>query len=128
MNLNTLFTINIPVAGLFGLGFIFAPERMLAPYGISADQAAYSAMMARFFGAANFGYALLFWFMRGTAASDARTAVVKATALGFGVGCLVSIFTQVSGEMGPLGWSTVALYAIFAAAYGYFGFGKGAEA
>ncbi|HIB71506.1 MAG TPA: hypothetical protein EYO34_08210 [Candidatus Marinimicrobia bacterium] len=128
MNLNTLFTINIPVAGLFGLGFIFAPEPMLAPYGISADQAADSAMMARFFGAANFGYALLYWFMRDAAASDARTAVVKASALGFGVGCLVSIFTQMSGEIGLLGWSTVALYAFFAAAYGYFGFGKGAEA
>jgi len=34
---------------------------------------------------------------------------------------------QMSGEIGPLGWSTVALYAIFAAAYGYFGFVKGAE-
>ena len=94
MNLNTLFTINIPVAGIFGLGFILAPEAMLAPYGISAHQAAESAMMARFFGASNFGYALLFWFMRGTASSDARTAVVKATALGFGVACLVSIFTH----------------------------------
>ena len=127
MNLNTLFTINIPVAGLFGLGFIFAPEAMLAPYGISADQAAASAMMGRFFGAANFGYALLFWFMRGAAPSDARTAVVKASCLGFGVGCLVSIVNQMSGEIGPLGWSTVALYAIFAVGYGYYGFGKGAE-
>jgi hypothetical protein len=33
-----------------------------------------------------------------------------------------------SGEIGPLGWSTVALYAIFAAGYGYFGFGGGTKA
>lgn len=123
-----MFTINVVVAGLFGLGFIFAPEAMQAPYGISADQAAASASIGRFFGAANVGYAVLFWFLRGAGASDARTAVVKAVCLGFGVACLVSLTEQLSGTFGPLGWSTVALYGIFAAVYGYFGFGKGATA
>ena len=127
MNLNTLFTINIPVAGVFGLGFILAPEAMLAPYGIPADQAAASATMSRFFGASVLGYGILFWLIRGTGSSDARTAVVKAVCLGFSVDCVVSIYEQMTGDIGPLGWSTVALYGVFAAAYGYYGFGKGAE-
>ena len=93
-----------------------------------ADQAVASASMGRFFGAANVGYAVLFWLMRGAAASDARTAVVNAVSIGFGVGCLVSLTEQLSGTFGLLGWSNVALYGIFAAVYGYFGFGKGAEA
>jgi hypothetical protein len=73
MNLNTVFTINVVIAGLFGLGFVFAPEAMQAPYGVSPEQAAASASMGRFFGASNLGYAMLFWFMRGTAASDAKS-------------------------------------------------------
>ncbi len=124
MNVNTVFTVNIVVAGLFGLGFIFAPESMLTPYGIAADQAAASAPIGRLFGAANLGYAILFGFMRGTGPSVVKTGVVKAVCLGFVASFLVSLFEQVSGTFGPLGWSTVALYAGFAAAYGFFGFGN----
>ena len=83
--------------------------------------------MSRLLGASNIGYAILFWFMMNAPASDTKIEVAKAVSLGFGVSCLVSIVVQMSGEIGPLGWSTVALYAIFATAYGYFGFVKGAE-
>ena len=128
MNLNKLFMVNVGVAGVFGLGFVFAPEAMLEPYGIAAETISASIMMSRLLGAPNIGYAILFWFLRHAPASDTKIEVDKAVSLGFGVSCLVSIVVQMSGELGPLGWSTVALYAIFAAAYGYFGFVKGTEA
>ena len=127
MNLNKLFMVNIGVAGLFGLGFVFAPEAMLAPYGISAETISASVMMSRLFGGSNLGFAILFWFMMNAPASETKIEVAKAISIGFVVSCLVSIVVQMSGEIGPLGWSTVALYAIFATAYGYFGFVKGAE-
>ena len=127
MNLNKLFMVNIGVAGLFGLGFIFAPEAMLAPYGIAAETISASVMMSRLFGGSNLGFAILFWFMMNAPASETKIEVAKAICIGFVVSCLVSIVVQMSGEIGPLGWSTVALYAIFSAAYGYFGFVKGAE-
>ena len=128
MNLNTLFTVNIVVASLFGLGFVFAHEAMLAPYGVASETIAASAMMSHLFGASNLGYAVLIFFMRSAPDSDAKIAVAKAISIGFGISCLVSIQVQMSGEIGPLGWSTVALYAIFAAGYGYFGFGGGTKA
>jgi len=128
MNLNTLFTVNIVVASLFGLGFVFAHEAMLAPYGVPSETIAASAMMSKFFGASNLGYAVLFFFMRSAPDSDAKIAVAKAISIGFVIGCLVSIQIQMSGEIGPLGWSTVALYGIFATGYGYFGFGGGTKA
>ena len=128
MNLNNLFMVNIGVAGLFGLGFVFAPEAMLPPYGMAAETISASVIMSRLLGASNIGYAILFWFMMNAPASDTKIEVAKAVSLGFGVSCLVSIVVQMSGEIGPLGWSTVALYAIFSAAYGYFGFVKGNEA
>ena len=127
MNLNNLFMVNIGVAGLFGLGFVFAPEAMLTPYGMAAETISASVIMSRLLGASNIGYAILFWFMMNAPASDTKIEVAKAVSLGFGVSCLVSIVVQMSGEIGPLGWSTVALYAIFSAGYGYFGFVKGAE-
>ena len=127
MNLNNLFMVNIGVAGLFGIGFVFAPEAMLTPYGMAAETISASVIMSRLLGASNIGYAILFWFMMNAPASDTKIEVAKAVSLGFGVSCLVSIVVQMSGEIGPLGWSTVALYAIFATAYGYFGFVKGAE-
>ena len=128
MNLNNLFMVNIGVAGLFGLGFVFAPEAMLTPYGMAAETISASVMMSRLLGAANIGYAILFWFMMNAPTSETKIEVAKAISLGFGVGCLVSIVVQMSGEIGPLGWSTVALYAIFSGCYGYFSFVKGAEA
>ena len=127
MNLNKLFMVNVGVAGMFGLGFVFAPEAMLEPYGIAAETISASVMMSRLLGAANIGYAILFWFMMNAPTSETKIEVAKAISLGFGVGCLVSIVVQMSGEIGPLGWSTVALYAIFSVGYGYFGFVKGAE-
>ena len=127
MNLNKLFMVNVGVAGVFGLGFVFAPEAMLEPYGIAAETISASVMMSRLLGAANIGYAILFWFMMNAPTSETKIEVAKAISLGFGVSCLVSIVVQMSGDIGPLGWSTVALYAIFSVGYGYFGFVKGAE-
>ena len=127
MNLNNLFMVNIGVAGLFGLGFVFAPEAMLTPYGNAAETISASVMMSRLFGGSNLGFAILFWFMMNAPASETKIEVAKAICIGFVVSFLVSIVVQMSGEIGPLGWSTVALYAIFATAYGYFGFVKGAE-
>ena len=128
MNLNKLFMVNTGVAALFGIGFVFVPEAMLTPYGMAAETISASVIMSRLLGASNIGYAILFWFMMNAPASDTKIEVAKAVSLGFGVSCLVSIVVQMSGEIGPLGWSTVALYAIFSSCYGYFGFVKGAEA
>jgi uncharacterized membrane protein YciS (DUF1049 family) len=124
MNLNTLFKINTFVAGLFGLGFVIAPAFTLAPYGMSRELIDGSIMMAKWFGASNIGFAVLFWFLSNAPDSDLKTTVAKAMCIGFAVGCLVSIQNQMTGEINAMGWSTVALYGLFAAGYGKFGFGK----
>ncbi|MEA1881748.1 MAG: hypothetical protein U9N31_05045 [Candidatus Marinimicrobia bacterium] len=124
MNLNTLFKINTVVAGLFGLGFVIAPAAVLAPYGIAQETIDASVMMARWFGASNIGFAVLFWFLSNAPDSAVKTTVAKAMCIGFAVGCLVSIQNQMTGEINVMGWSTVVLYALFSAGYGKFGFGK----
>lgn len=124
MNLNTLFKINTVTAGLFGLGFVIAPAAVLAPYGLSQELINGSVMMAKWFGASNIGFAVLFWFLSNAPDSDVKITVAKAMCIGFAVGCLVSIQNQITGEINSIGWSTVALYGLFSLGYGKFGFGK----
>ena len=122
MTLNTLLKINTAVAGLFGIGFVIAPIAVMTPYGISQDAMEASVNMARWFGSANIMIALIVWFLSNSPDSDAKTAVAKALSIGFGISAAVSILNQLSGEIGPLGWSTVAIFAIFQLAYGKFGY------
>ena len=62
------------------------------------------------------------WFLSNSPDSDSKTAVAKAMSIGFGISAAVSILNQLSSEIGPLGWSTVAIFAIFQLAYGKFGY------
>lgn len=122
MNLNTLFKINAVVAGLFGLGFVIAPIAVMTPYGVSQEVMEASINMARWFGSANIIIALIALFLSNAPDSDAKTAVAKGMSIGFGIGAAVSILNQLSGEIGPLGWSTVVIFAAFQLGYGKFGF------
>ncbi|MBT4307929.1 MAG: hypothetical protein HOG73_10855 [Candidatus Marinimicrobia bacterium] len=124
MNLNTLFKINVFVSGLFGLGFVLAPEATLTPYGLSQEIIDGSVMIARWFGGANIGYAILSWMMSNSQDSDAKTTVAKAYSIGFGISFLISIQNQLSGEINFLGWSTVIIFAAFSIAFGKFAFKK----
>ena len=124
MNLNKLFMVNVGVAGVFGLGFVFAPEAMLTPYGISAETISASVMMSRLLGASNLGFAILFWFMMNAPASETKIEVAKAVSIGFGISFLISIQNQLSGEFNSLGWSTVILFAAFSIAFGKFALKK----
>ncbi|MEE8186464.1 MAG: hypothetical protein V3T99_02240 [Nitrososphaerales archaeon] len=126
MKLSTLFTFNAVVAVLFALGFLLMPESVLALYDVIADQTA--IVMSRFFGGAVLGIGLLAWFAKNTEDSEARKAIVLAFFLSNLVGIAVSIHGQLTGEANQLGWSTVAIYILLAAGYGYFQFSKSKEA
>ncbi len=78
MNLNTLFKINVFVSGLFGLGFVLAPEATLTPYGLSQEIIDGSVMIARWFGGANIGYAILSWMMSNSQDSDDKKHCSKS--------------------------------------------------
>ena len=122
MKLGTVFTVNAIVALLFGLGFVLVPEATLAPYGVTTDQAGID--IARLFGAAVLGYAVLTWSARKSEESAARRAIVLALFLSFSIGLVVTVVNQLSGVANALGWSTVAIYLLFALGYGYFQFAQ----
>ncbi len=120
MSLRTVFTINAIVAVLFGLAFVLAPAAALSPYGVTTDQAGLN--ISRLFGAATLGYAVLAWSARNAEDSAARRAIVLALFLGFAIGFFASLAGQLTGVVNALGWSTVAIYLLFALGYGYFQF------
>jgi len=126
MKLGNLFAVNAVIAGLFGLGFIFAPAQLLAQYGLAIDAA--FGLVAQLFGAALIGYAILTWSVRKAGESDARRAIVLALFVSNAVGFVLSLMAQLKGLANPLGWSTVAIYLLLALGFAYFQFAKPSEA
>ncbi len=122
MKLRTLMVSNAVLALLFALGFLLAPERMLSAYGATGD--AELVQIARFFGSAMLGYALLTWLARNVEEPIARRAILVSLFLSFSIGFIVAVQGQVSGVVNSLGWFTVGLYLFFGLGYGYFHFVK----
>lgn len=122
MKLSTVFTANAVVTLLFGLGFTLVPATVLTLYGLTLSEG--GLFVARLFGAALLGYAMLTWSARNTEESGARGAIVLGLFLGFAIGFIVSLAGQIAGVVNALGWSTVAIYLLLALGYGYFQFMK----
>jgi len=76
------------------------------------------------FGASLVGFAFLSWFARDTTDSDARRAIVLALFVAEGVGFVVALMGQFASVTNSLGWSTVAVYLLFALGFGYFQFAR----
>ena len=125
MKLGNLFTVNAVIACLFGLGFVFAPAKVLAQYGLTVD--AGFGLVAQLFGAALLGYAILTWSARKAGDSDARRAIVLAVFVSNAVGFVLSLMGQLKGLVNSLGWSTVAIYLVLALGFAYFQFTKPTE-
>lgn len=120
MKLSTLFIIYAVISAIFGLSFVFVPQASLALYGITLSPGGTS--IARLFGAALIEFALLAWFARNAADSEARKAIILALFVGEAVGFVVALVGQLSGVVNSLGWSTVAAYLLLALGFGYFQF------
>jgi hypothetical protein len=113
------------IACLFGLGFVFAPAKVLAQYGLTVD--AGFGLVAQLFGAALLGYAILTWSARKAGDSDARRAIVLALFVSNAVGFVLALMAQLKGLVNTLGWSTVAIYLVLALGFAYFQFTKPSE-
>jgi hypothetical protein len=104
---------------LFGLVFLVAPSFGLQQYGVTTDAA--GLFMTRFFGAALLQLGLVFLMLRNLADSHIPR-VALAACMGELAGLWVAVRLQLSGAINPLGWSTVAIYALMAAAFASFAF------
>jgi len=120
MTLKLLFTLTAVVGAVFGLGFLLLPASVLALYGVADDPALLN--LARLLGAFYLGYAGLSWLVRDAPASPAGRGIVLAFFIAFAVGLVASVVGQLSGAVNALGWSTVAIFALFTLGYAYYQF------
>jgi hypothetical protein len=122
MALGTLLRLAGLLALAFGLGFLFAPARVLSLYGVAADRAV--VLMARFFGSALVQLGLVLYLIRDVSDPVTRRGVVLGSFLGSLAGFVVSLTAQFWGLTNSFGWSTVAIYGVLLLGYGSFVFGR----
>jgi hypothetical protein len=120
MKLKTLLIINAIVAAAFGIAFVLVPDQVMSLYDIEAS--AILSYTGQLLGAAFIGFAILTWSARNADDSTARRAIVLAFFIGNGVGFAVALIGQLNDVVSALGWSSVAIYLLFALGYGYFQF------
>jgi len=125
MKLHHLFTINFPIAVLFGLTCSLLPALVLQMYGLSVDDAA--IWVTRLVGGAILGFATLMWFGRKTAAVESRRSIALALLVQDAVGFIASMEIQLRGSINALGWTSPILYGALAFGYAYILFVRPAD-
>jgi hypothetical protein len=122
MRLGTLLRLAGLLALAFGIGFLFAPARVLSMYGVAAEPTV--VLMARFFGSALVQLGLVFYLIRDVSDPTTRRGVVLGSFLGSLAGFVVSLTAQFWGLVNSFGWSSVAIYGLLLLGYGSFVFGR----
>ena len=122
MRLGTLLRLAGLLALAFGIGFLYAPARVLSMYGVAAEPTV--VLMARFFGSALVQLGLVFYLIRDVSDPTTRRGVVLGSFLGSLAGFVVSLTAQFWGLVNSFGWSSVAIYGLLLLGYGSFVFGR----
>ena len=120
MKIKGLFIYNAVITFPFGVCLVLLPELILSIYGIELGQG--GAFAARLLGSALIFVALLCWFARNSADSEARQAIVLSSFLESMLGTVIALIAVLTGVTNLLGWMIVVLYLSIAIGYGYFQF------
>jgi hypothetical protein len=118
MALKTFFAVFAVLAALFGIGFVAAPNDVLAMYGVPAS--AHVALMARLFGGTLLGLAVIQWLARDLRDERALSGLLMGLGISHVVNLLISISATLAGTINALGWTTVLIYLCGAVGCGYF--------
>lgn len=118
MKLNLLFAVNAILAGLFGLGLIFAPAFITGFYGVELTPA--GQVLAQMLGSCLVGIALLSWLGRGLDDFSIRRNLSLIFFLGYLINFVISLLARFNAVLNAAAWVNVAVYGILALAFGYF--------
>lgn len=113
MKVNIFLKIKGIICFVFGLAMITFPGFFIRFYGSALDPA--GIYMANLFGVSFLGLGLICWFTSQTGPSELKQNILLSLALIDTVGFGFTFFHQISGIVNILGWTTVALWLIFAA-------------
>ena len=112
MSYRILFVIDAILAFLFGLAFLFVPERVLGVFG-TTEKYASTLLLARFFGTALLALGLVLWF-----AKDSEEGVQRGVGIALIVGALAGLIVTLVGAFSSTAvirsnsWIAILLYLL----------------
>jgi hypothetical protein len=106
--MNTLLLVAFVFEALAAFAFIAVPGPALAPLGIALDPSGTS--MARLFGAAVLGLAVLLWHAWSSADSALKRVTVRTLVAYWRASAVLMTMTLLGGLMNALGWALVVVH------------------
>ena len=116
--MNVLFLVYLIAEVIFGFGFLLIPGFMMGPMGVTLDET--STTFARLFGSLIISIPVLLFFVRKSASTEFRRAVVYCAFTYLLLSTIILLITQLKGLMNPLGWGIVMIHFIFMVWFGYY--------
>ena len=117
MKLSHVYIFNTLAALGYAIVLLIVPSTVLLLHGISADQS--TILVARYFGVALVGMGLVTWFARNSEKSQAQDAITLGLAISYIVGLLLSLRSNLAGQMNALGWLPFVIYLLLSVMLGY---------
>ncbi len=124
--MNALFLVYLIVELIFGIGFLFVPDIMMGPMGVTLDET--STTFARLFGSLIISLPVLLFFARKSASSEFKRGVVYCIFTYLLASTIILLITQLKGLMNPMGWGIVVLHFVFMLWFGYYLINQGRTA
>jgi len=123
MNIRNLAIVTALVALVNGLTWLLVPAQFTAPLGIELPEG--GLLVTRMLGAHVLSLAVIDWFarndLRGGGRPGAERGIVLANVLLPAVTIVLFVVAILGGIVSAFGWATVALLAILAIGWTYFG-------
>jgi len=116
--MNTLFLAAMIVEAVFGLGFLFIPAPMLAPFGVTLDVTA--TAFVRHFGSALIAFPILLWYARKSNNPEFKQGAVYSLFTYLLTSTVLLLSVQFTGLMNALGWVIIAIHVFFLVWFGYY--------
>ena len=116
--MNTLFIVFLIVEAIFGIGFLFVPDLMMGPMGVTLDET--STNFARLFGSLIISLPVLLFFARKSASMEFKRGVVYCVFVYLLLSTVLLLISQLKGSMNSMGWGIVILHLGFMLWFGYY--------
>ncbi len=125
MSYKLLFILSAIVAMIFGLGFLFVPNRALPLFG-TTEQYVSTITAARFFGFALFGLGLVLWFAKDASDEKVQRGLGMANLVISVVGLAMSLYASLAGNavIRTNAWIPIILFLLSGLGYGFMLFYK----
>jgi len=116
--MKTLFLVYLIVEAIFGIGFLFAPDLLLGPMGVTLDET--STTFARLLGTLILSIPVLLFFARKSSGTEFKRGVIYSIFVYLLLSTILLLITQLKGLMNNMGWGIVILHLVFMIWFGYY--------